>query len=95
MKDFFSKVVEASGEQWLGFISLFFVSALLALSVFAIGSDHSVNCNYIQTYQVDGFTQYRVMNDINWMTDTKAFSSLEADKTLLVFDKMPNKCPSN
>ena len=93
MGNFINGIVRADGEQWFGFIALAFLSSLLITAVFAINADHNVECSYLQAYQEGGFTQYRIMNQINWMIDGKAFSSIDADKALSAFSAMENKCP--
>ncbi len=95
MKNFIDGVIRADGEQWVGFVAIAFIAALLSTAIFAINADHNVECSYLQTYQEGGFTQYRIMNQINWMSDSKAFSSTNADKTLEAFSLMTNKCPVN
>jgi len=93
MKEFVNGILGASGEQWAGFIVLSFLASMLALTVIAVSSDHKIECQYMSAYGVDGITQYRIMNQVNWMGDTKAFSSVDANETLAVFSTINNKCP--
>lgn len=93
MKNFINGIIDANGEQWIGFIALSFIASLLTIAAFAISQDHEVECQYMKSYGENGVTHYRVMNQVNWAGDSVAFSSINPDKTLSLFDSVDSKCP--
>jgi len=91
IKNFINGIVEASGEQWLGFIGLSTISCLLLFALTAMLADHTPTCHYLKSYATGDGLSYRIMVNIEWAEDGKAFSSQNLTETLEVYETL-GKC---
>ena len=93
LKEQIRNILNASGEQWLGFLVLAAIASLITLLSTSIFMDHKVRCHYLQTSAGQGGLVYKIISDINWQADETAFKSNNEDKTLSVLSTLKQCAP--
>jgi len=68
-------IVNASGDQWLGFLVIAFLLSLCTTGIIALNSDHTVHCYYMKTMSTDAGIAYRIKGDIDYAEDITAFTT--------------------
>ena len=88
MKKLIERIAGLDFDGWMLLIvmstAVFGICLLIALCT----ADHKVRCYYLQTEMTNSGLAYKIMNDIDWATDTIAYASNDGDKTLKVISTM-------
>jgi pantothenate kinase len=93
MKDFFTNLINADGEQWFGFLVFVAFLSLICIAVMGISSNHTVRCYYPKAVITDAGIAYKIYADIDWADDIKSYTFNNANKAIETLNTL-NQCAS-